>query len=217
MPHKVKDQRLMVTRDGMLRRLAVGSIVSIWITAPYFLLQQFSLYPVFWLQRSWLDQQVPICFPSVYIYLSYFMLLIWASFAVSMSDFVRLMKAICLVTLISHLCFFLFPTGLSRENIPLEQAPALYHFLTDWEKPRNCFPSLHASLTALAVFALWTRNTFSGVVGGVWWLLILWSTLALRQHVVLDLVGGVLLASGIWLLVGKGKAGRENRRDEELV
>ena len=64
----------------------------------------------------------------------------------------------------------------------------------------NACPSLHV---ATAVFtALWVGRqlrqihaaTWAHVVNGVWALLIVWSTLATKQHVALDVAAGTLLA-----------------------
>jgi len=183
------------------RRSCVGFIVCIWILAPYLLLQQFSLYSVFWLEESSIDKHVPVNLNAVYIYFSYYFLLIIAGYATSDKIFVRFLKAVSMVALVSHLCFFFFPTGLSRDSIDIQNAPALYEWLVKWEKPRNCLPSLHASLSILCSLALFQRNKLLGILAAFWTLAILWSALALRQHITIDLAAGVLLASTVWLYV----------------
>ena len=72
--------------------MGVGFIVCIWILAPYFLLQQFSLHQIHWLEGSWLDRQIPLHLQAVYIYFTYCLLLAWAGFAVSSAVFVRFDK-----------------------------------------------------------------------------------------------------------------------------
>lgn len=186
--------------EQLIRRTSVGFIVCIWVLAPYLLLQQFSLYPVYWLEESSLDKLVAVNLNAIYPYFSYYFLLIWAVFGTPNHQFVRFLKTVCMVTLVSHLCFFFFPTGVSRDSLPIDQAPSLYQWLVSWEKPRNCLPSLHASLAALSALALWKRGTFSGLFSSLWLVGILWSALALRQHLIIDLAAGVALAVVIWLL-----------------
>ena len=191
----------LVHLEHVIRRVSVGFIVCIWILAPYILLQQFSLYEVTWLQETALDKMVPVYLGAVYIYFSYYLILAWAGFAVRRAVFVRFMKAVCMVALVSHLCFFFFPTGVSREGIDMSNAPLLYEWLVGWEKPRNCLPSLHGSLATLAMFALWQKGTISGMIASCWWAGVMWSTIALRQHVIIDLGAGILLAAVVWFVV----------------
>ncbi len=192
-----------IETEQFSRRTSVGFIVGIWVAAPYFLLQQFSLYPVYWLEESSLDSSIPVFLNAVYLYFSYYLLLMWAAYGIPYTTFVRFLKTICIVSLVSHLCFFFFPTGISREHLPTDQAPDLYQLLVKWEKPRNCLPSLHASLATLATLALWQKGKLSGLIAGFWTVAILWSAIALRQHHLLDLAAGVALAVSVWFLHGK--------------
>jgi membrane-associated phospholipid phosphatase len=77
----------------------------------------------------------------------------------------------------------------------------LYHQMTEIdEPPANAAPSLHVSLTFLLALALlrdWPRWWPLVVVGvGLVW----WSTLATRQHHLIDVATGVLLTSAVVLL-----------------
>ena len=182
----------------LYRRLSVGFIVCIWILAPYLLLQKFAMFDVWWIEESSIDKKIDINFNAVYVYFSYYFLLAWTGLWISSSAFTRYMKTICVVCLISHFCFFFVPSGISRDSLDSSDAPYLYQWLISWELPRNCFPSLHASLATLASLALIEKSKPLGLIASLWTLAILWSAVALRQHVIIDLLAGSILAIAVW-------------------
>lgn len=194
--------------DELYRRLSVGFIVCIWILAPYLLLQKFAIIDIWWLQTNSLDQAIPVNFNAIYVYFSYYLLLAWTGLWISSETFTRYMKTICVVCLISHFCFFFIPSGISRDNLGTENAPYLYRWLISWELPRNCFPSLHASLATLATLALFTKSKFTGILASFWTVGILWSAIALRQHVVIDLAAGILISTAVWFGYAQVKSPR---------
>lgn len=99
------------------------------------------------------------------------------------------------------LCFWLVPTAVPRPELPpelLQQGG--FALLQGLDAAGNACPSLHV---ATALFsALWHRRLlaelaaprWAQVLNAVWLLLIVYSTLATKQHVVWDVAGGVLLA-----------------------
>jgi membrane-associated phospholipid phosphatase len=68
------------------------------------------------------------------------------------------------------------------------------------DNPFNCFPSLHTSVsTILAVH--WLRvNRPLGIAVSIWTVLIVASTVLIKQHYIADLIFGLVLAFGLcWL------------------
>ncbi len=99
------------------------------------------------------------------------------------------------------LCFWLVPTAVPRPELPpelLQQGG--FALLQGLDAAGNACPSLHVA-TALFT-ALWHRRLLAELgaprwtqwFNAVWLLLIVYSTLATKQHVVWDVLGGVLLA-----------------------
>jgi membrane-associated phospholipid phosphatase len=93
--------------------------------------------------------------------------------------------------------FWLYPTLSPRPA----QSGSLLH---DWliaavDGPRNAFPSLHAAMGLLAVAAVGAHlracrvSPWWRIALAVWWIALLYSTLATRQHRLLDLLAGILL------------------------
>lgn len=104
-----------------------------------------------------------------------------------------------LMAAIGLVVFWFFPTTVPVFAVDWSQYPAL-QFLKATDVGGNAFPSLHV---AFAVFtAIVLARQLRSVNAPAWtqWLNLLWalgivySTLATRQHVLLDVLGGTLLA-----------------------
>jgi membrane-associated phospholipid phosphatase len=106
--------------------------------------------------------------------------------------------ALCLAGLA---CFYLVPTAVPAMALPVDVAlhPG-FALLQGVDASGNACPSLHV---ATAVFsALWIDHLLRGMAAPAWprvgnaaWvLLIVWSTMATKQHVALDVAAGTLLA-----------------------
>jgi membrane-associated phospholipid phosphatase len=100
------------------------------------------------------------------------------------------------------LLFYLFPTAIPKPVLPVDvaQHPG-FAVLQGVDAAGNACPSLHVA-TALFT-ALWVQRLFV-LMGVPWWLraanslwvaLIIYSTLAIKQHVVLDALGGAALGA----------------------
>jgi len=96
--------------------------------------------------------------------------------------------------------FYVWPTAVPRSDIDWSQHPALA-FLKSADASGNACPSLHV---AFAVFtAIWLGRLLPQLGAGrlirllnwLWCLGILYSTIAIRQHVVLDVIAGAGLGA----------------------
>lgn len=67
--------------------------------------------------------------------------------------------------------------------------------------PSNCFPSLHAALAIIAVFPLYQRDGIFKIIAPLWALAIIFAAMATKQHVVLDILCGVVLALPCLILI----------------
>jgi len=109
------------------------------------------------------------------------------------------MASLCLTGLA---IFYFYPTAIPplTSGIDLARHPG-FALLQGVDASGNAFPSLHV---ATAVFsAFWIDHVLRGVASPpglrlasiVWCLLIMLSTLAVKQHVLLDLLAGILLGA----------------------
>lgn len=98
--------------------------------------------------------------------------------------------------------FWLFPTTVPVFAVDWTQYPAL-QFLKATDVGGNAFPSLHVAFAVLTAVLL--ERQLRSVEAPVWvralnvlWAFgIVYSTLATRQHVLLDVLGGTLLAAAV--------------------
>lgn len=95
--------------------------------------------------------------------------------------------------------FWVFPTATPSFGIDWSTYPAL-HFLKAADTGGNAFPSLHVAFAAHTAVVIASELRSLGapcwVHGGnwLWCTAIVYSTLATRQHVLIDVIGGLLLA-----------------------
>lgn len=105
--------------------------------------------------------------------------------------------ALCVVGLA---CFVLWPTAVPRFDIDLELYPA-FATLHGLDAPGNACPSLHVATATFT--AIWLQRQLAHMpapawlrlLNVVWFVAIAWSTLATKQHVLLDLVAGLALGA----------------------
>lgn len=101
--------------------------------------------------------------------------------------------------------FAAWPTAVPARATSWESWPA-FSFLETVDAAGNACPSLHVAFAVLS--ALWFEHLLRAVGAGRWvragsWLWcvsICWSTVAIRQHVVLDVVAGAALGAVVGLL-----------------
>ena len=111
--------------------------------------------------------------------------------------------------LISFVIFMLFPVA-SPRPIELSAYPTTL-FLTRWDGPLNAFPSLHAGCLVYVLVTIWklfgricSRTTKLSLLA--WAGLVLFSTLATKQHYAIDLLAGGLLGWGAAVFAWSGSA-----------
>jgi membrane-associated phospholipid phosphatase len=125
---------------------------------------------------------------------------------------------------LSFMIFALFPVASPRPANLEEYATLL--FITRVDGPLNAFPSLHAGFLVYAI-AL-ARRLFGSQLNPVvlamllvWGVLILYATLATKQHYALDLLAGGLLGWGAdwfaWHNSGSGAIASTSRRRKSGV
>jgi len=108
------------------------------------------------------------------------------------------------VLVVHALIFAVFPTTYPRPVDPSIHSPllrGLYGALCLADSPRNCFPSLHVSMSTLLSMAVRRCRPRLGVVFLWWSFLIALSTLTTKQHYALDVFGGAAIAFAAYYLV----------------
>jgi len=125
--------------------------------------------------------------------------------------------AIGLLCLVGLAVFYFYPTQIERDPALWTNQPQ-FAWLSAVDSSGNAFPSLHV---ATALFsAYWLDRTIRALamppvarwLSALWAIGIVYSTLAIAQHVMWDVLGGVLLAmtglilSASWVFFGSNAA-----------
>jgi membrane-associated phospholipid phosphatase len=194
-------QRLAAERPvktAVLLGLAVG------ICAPYYVLQRVQLFPLRTPPATPLDAWIPFDPGSVYAYGSIALLVpLGPLLATHRDELVRYARGLALLCALCFAAFLLFPVEGPRPAEPPREG--LYGLLVSWDTRQNSFPSLHAGLVVYSLLCLGRvlgstlqggRRTLWLALGLLWGAVILYATLATRQHWALDLPPGMLLAWG---------------------
>lgn len=144
-----------------------------------------------------LDTFIPFIPEFAVIYLLHIPMLVFV-FAFYWNDYAayRSMSLMLItVILISIMIYSAFQTEISR---PIIASTDFFTLLTNtiykYDMPNNAFPSLHVSLTATISTVIYEKNTTVGIILMFMTFLIILSTVFIKQHVFLDLIGGLMLA-----------------------
>jgi membrane-associated phospholipid phosphatase len=152
-----------------------------------------------------LDARLPFVPATIWVYAWVFPAAFAPLFVVRSRDlFRRVVLAYAIVMVISFLAFALFPVtssrlradvgGLDRTRFSQWAVALLYRI----DPPLNLFPSLHLSIAALAALACWKADRRTGGPMGAGVALVGLSICTVKQHFVLDGIGGLALAALVW-------------------
>ncbi|KTT27519.1 phosphatase PAP2 family protein [Pseudacidovorax intermedius] len=178
----------------------VGTTAWVWVFfIGYFHLLRHPAHPVTVMPLTWLDAWVPFSPVALVPYLS-----LWLYVGIApglIRGFMPLLvyglwaAALCAAGL---LIFYLWPTQIPP--LPLNRADAPgFALLEGIDAAGNACPSMHVAISVFT--AVWIEHLLQRagapallrVLNLLWVVAIAWSTLATRQHVALDVLGGVLL------------------------
>lgn len=121
--------------------------------------------------------------------------------------YIKVLVGINTGMLISYLIYLLFPTTVPRPI--LNQEDGIVGFVFRWlyqnDNPYNCFPSIHV-LGTLVIAAYAQKGNeyldrFVKIIALVGAGLIIYSTLAIKQHVILDAISASVIAFGLYYIL----------------
>lgn len=168
----------------------------------YFHLLRYPVRPVTEMPLTLLDHWVTFQPAALVAYVS-----LWVYVGIPAGLMLSLRQLLAYGLWVGALCltglalFYAFPTAVPRPQLPVDVAlfPG-FALLQGVDAAGNACPSLHV---ATALFsALWIDRLLRHIgtpwlprtLNALWLLLIVYSTLAIKQHVALDVAGGMLLA-----------------------
>ncbi len=167
----------------------------------YFAVLHNPLTPPVVMPVTWLDTWIafsPSAFPA------YASLWIYVSLAPALLGSLRSLLHFGLwITWLCVFClaiFWLFPTSTPAFFIDLNAHPE-FALIRGLDAASNAFPSLHVATAVFSAFWLYRLFAQFNAPKAVQWLsvlhcsVIIWSTIATRQHVVLDAIGGLVVGA----------------------
>jgi membrane-associated phospholipid phosphatase len=167
----------------------------------YFWLLNHSRLPVTVVPRIFIDRMIAFSPGALPLYVS---LWVYVPLAPALLRFPREMKAYTAAALvlsaIGFAIFILWPTAVPKPEFDAATASSMA-YLKAVDASGNAFPSLHVAFAVFTamLFGRLLSEMRSGVLLGalnwLWCLGIIYSTIAIRQHVALDAVAGVVLGS----------------------
>jgi hypothetical protein len=201
--------------DDAAHRDLISRVLACWRGKVLMFILLVPLFNAFYFLPQWVGWRVPGRLPMtvvdrvvpfdpawVYAYASmYVMLIIPPLLATRAEQLWRYTLGATIMFLGAAVIFIAWPVEYPRPALA-GVAPSLYRFVVSVDRPINSIPSLHAGLVAYTLFFAGRAlgdlparvRRFMLIVGVVWSAVILYGTLATKQHYLLDLPPGALLA-----------------------
>lgn len=165
----------------------------------YFYLLKHPAFAVRTIPVVWVDELISFQPAALPIYLS-----LWCyvslpvALMLSRGDIVAYGFRIAVLCLIGFAVFYFWPNAISSANIDWANYPSVA-FLKGVDTAGNAFPSLHVATAVFSAQWLYWRikrlqlGLTVQLVNVAWCVAIAYSTLAMKQHVALDVLAGVML------------------------
>jgi len=106
---------------------------------------------------------------------------------------------------VCYLIYFYFQTTVPR---PIVTGNSWDHQMLKWiygnDKPFNCFPSIHSLYSFLVMRASWNSSKIrfrTKAIFSMCSLTIIMSTFMIKQHVIYDAIGAILLGEAVFILI----------------
>ena len=154
-----------------------------------------------------LDHMLPLLPAWSLIYGSLLLVPLLPAFVMHQPDLIRrTFLAFLGIWLAAYVVFYFHPTVTSRPEVVEGEGfvAAALRLIYDSDTRFNCFPSLHVAQCFLAASACHVVHRGVGLAAGFWATLVALSTLFTKQHYVLDVLGGIVLAGAGYGLFLRG-------------
>ncbi|WP_019636969.1 phosphatase PAP2 family protein [Paenibacillus fonticola] len=160
------------------------------------------------LMISW-DHHIPFISAFIIPYVLWYPFIIamlFAYFLKNKATYYRTLLTLCLGLIASYITFYFYQTTVERPIIT-ETGPTywLVNLIYMTDGPYNCFPSIHVLTSYLMLKGLsecnWSNLSKWTIMISSW--IITFSTVFVKQHVLLDIVGAIVLVELLYFIVRK--------------
>ena len=155
------------------------------------------------------EESIPFLTWTIWIYIVlYPIYLIWCLYSYkNLEEINKTMYGFLVLTVISCICFVLFPVSYPRDLYPLgyhnDLTTIIFKAMRAADKPSNCLPSLHVGLCFLFAYGFFKESKFKFGIAFLISIIVAISTLTTKQHYIYDILAGFIISSGIALLFNR--------------
>jgi membrane-associated phospholipid phosphatase len=188
----------------MGRKVAIALVATAINAVLYLVPNHYLFHPATRLPWTLVDDTVPFVPMTLWIYFSdYFLVASAFMLMVTWGEVKRFAQAYFALIITGAVVHTLWPTVFPREAFPImgmgftERA---FTTLRQIDLPTSCLPSMHVAGSYLAAFSLWKHRQRIFVTFTSWATAVAVSTLTAKQHYVIDVLAGLLMAAGFWAL-----------------
>jgi hypothetical protein len=180
-------------------KLALMVGLTLLFCFPYVYIANHPLFPARDVPLTWLDSAIPFNHHWIWVYQSVYLLTALLPLVAHTRE--QLRRFVTGYALLVGICFFIFiffPTQIVRHHPAEEDVNFMFRLLWLYDGNYSALPSLHVGFLYFTL--MFARRAYGPPPHWVsallitWFLLIAYSTLALKEHYVWDLVTGVGIA-----------------------
>ena len=189
---------LIFRRHLYLKSIGTITFIGLFFVAYFYVLSN-PAYPVTVMPITMLDKMIPLQPATLPLYLSLWLYVsLPPALLATRRELYDYALTMTLTSIIGMLIFYFWPTSVPMATIDWAQSPEI-HFLKDIDAAGNACPSFHV---ATAFFSgCWLQYLLRRlgappsilIINWLWCIGIIYSTLAIRQHVVVDVIAGLTL------------------------
>jgi membrane-associated phospholipid phosphatase len=143
------------------------------------------------------DKLLPFTPEMVYVYMSFYVVILLSVFAVKTeNDFNRMITSILATLIFTYPFFYFFPAYYPPVHFETNNFTTKFlQWCFEADVPNNTFPSLHVGLSFTIAFGIMHLRKRIGWLYLIWAIAIAFSTVMVRKHFVMDVFGGIIIAT----------------------
>ena len=216
MPHAPWYYQLpaILVRHAVIKAIGIMAFIAVFMLI-YLQLLKTPRVPVTEMPLLWLDHAISFQPHALPMYLTLWLYVsLPPALLTGLPELKHYVVSIAAVCLIGLACFLIWPNAVPPVMVDWASYPGVA-FLRDVDAAGNACPSLHVATATFS--ALWIDRRLRELGAGpvvrwgnwLWCLAIAWSTMAIKQHVALDVLAGFVLGLGGALVSLRGRARRD--------
>lgn len=157
-----------------------------------------------------LDRSIPFVKSFILPYVGWYFFLFITLIYFGWKDretYKKTLLAVNISLALSYVVYFFYQTSVTRpELVGTDFLTQLVRVIYENDAPFNCFPSIHSLTSYLMIRGIWgspVKNPLNTVIIIGMAVMIILSTMFVKQHVLLDVVSAIFLGEMVWQAVSK--------------